>query len=76
MAINVYKSGSKGALGFDRFNEICRHCAVNEVNLGHYVEFDHELSNVLTKSDLCTKCFGSFFVDNRKKLERIPGVIY
>jgi hypothetical protein len=79
MALEIYRSGNKDSMGFDRYMEICRECASNEVKNGYYVEYDTYLSertDAVTRECTCQMCYESFFIDGRRKLEPLEGVVY
>ena len=79
MALEIYRSGTKGSAFFDRHSEICRLCAEKEIKDGHYVEYDLYLSertDAVTREDTCQMCEDGFFIDGRKKWERLEGAVY
>ncbi len=79
MALEIYRSGKQGSSSFDRHLEICRLCAEKEVKDGHYVEYDLYLSertDAVNREDNCQMCRSSFFIDGRKKWERLEGAVY
>lgn len=79
MALEIYRSGTQGSSSFDRHSEICRSCAEKEIKDGHYVEYDLYLSertDDVTREDTCQMCNDSFFIDGRKKWERLEGAVY
>ena len=78
MRIEVYRSATQTAASFDRFNEICRSCAAQEVKEGHHVEYDlylSERSGSITEEDICENCEESFVTDT-EIVEKIESVIY
>jgi len=79
MPLEIYISATNESFGFDRFKEICRCCACNELNNGFYVEYDLYLSertDIVSRQDNCQICGNTLFVDGRKKMGKIDGVIY
>lgn len=79
MALEIYRSGNQASGGFDRHTEICRSCAYKEIKNGHYVEYDLYLSertDAVTIEDTCQMCEDNFFIDGRKKWERLEGAVY
>ena len=79
MALEIYKSGTQGSLSFDRHSEICRSCAEKEIKDGNYVEYDLYLSertDAVSREDTCQMCKDGFFIDGRKKWEKLDGAVY
>lgn len=77
--IEIYRSGN-GDGCFDRYQEICRDCAKEEVLAGAHVEYDLYLSErteaINIHRDFCEICGGDFFRDGRKNFIRLDGVVY
>ena len=78
MALEIYRSSTQQSSSFDRYNELCRYCAKDELKNGFYVEFDGYLSNKEKEAENlnCEKCAGSFFIDGRRKWNELDGAIY
>ena len=80
MALEIYRSSTQGSSSFDRHNELCRDCATEEIKDGFYVEYDLYLSertDAVGNEELCEKCQeNTFFIDGRKKWNRLSGAIY
>ena len=78
--LEIYKSATQdSSTNCNRYSEICRDCAKEEVEKGYHVEYDlyhSERSGSITREDTCQICEGDFFVDGRKKFTRLEGVIY
>lgn len=75
----IYRSATQNSLGFDRYKELCRDCALKEVHEGYYVEYDLYLSertDIISKDDTCQICEESFFRDGRHAFIKLEGVIY
>ena len=79
MALEIYRSGTKDSFGFNRYSEICRCCAKEEIDKGFYVEYDLYLSEkteAVNREDKCQSCGDTFWIDGRKKWEKLQGAIY
>ena len=69
--IEVYRSGTDHT-DFDRYVEICRDCAAEEIAGGYYVEHDEFRSMETGPDDWCQKCEGDFLVDGRRRENKQP----
>jgi RNA polymerase subunit RPABC4/transcription elongation factor Spt4 len=79
MALEIYRSGAQCSQSFDRHSEICRSCAEKEIKDGYYVEYDlclSEKTDAITREDACQICEDTFFIDGRKKWEKLEGAVY
>ena len=79
MALEIYRSGTKGSSNFDRQSEICRDCAKKEIEKGNYVEYDKYLSEKTTdlEEECCQICEGDFFnEDTPEDWIRLEGAVY
>ena len=80
MALEIYRSATEDSIGFDRYSELCRDCAAEELKNGFYVEYDLYLSektDAVSTDCTCEKCErNTFFIDGRKKWNKLEGAIY